>query len=272
MGEQANAVDLDLRNDFDDKVPRVRDVDLGQKLGLARPSDIRATIKAHIEILNGIGVLGRRPQTSGKLGGRPTVEYWLSKEQSLYVASKSETEAGKQTLLMLVKAFSAFERLVLERIPPMLRAEHGPWSKTWHTELMKELCALKGEVFTGRHPRWCARMNSVIYECLLGREIYAELKAQNPSPSKGRNHHQLITPEYRAAFEKQLGIVTALAATSCSLADLEDKVRAVYQHRPLQLPLWAARRLPAAGLAKALPKPKDTPSGDKQLRLVSDAD
>jgi hypothetical protein len=246
---------LDVRNDFDDKIPRVRDVDLGEKLGLARPSDIRATIKQHAKDLKDFGVIGQRPQTSGRLGGRPAVEFWLNKDQAIFVAGRSDTEVGRKTYKLLVKAFGVFEQMVIARIPPMLRAEFGPWSKTWHTDLMKELCTLKGEVFTGRHPRWCARMNSVIYECLLGRDVYAELKAQNPAPARGHNHHQFITPEYRETFEKQLGIVTALAATSISLADLEDKLRLLYQKKPLQLPLWAARR-PTPGLAKALPRSK----------------
>jgi hypothetical protein len=253
---EAAGIDLDLRNDFDDKVPRVRDIDVGRQLGLGQPRDIRRTIDGHLRILNACGIVARRAQNHGGGRGRPATEYWLNKEQALIVASKSETEVGEQTLLMLVKAFSVFEQMVLERIPPLLRAECGPWSKTWHTELMNELCALKGEVFTGRHPRWCARMNSIIYECLLGREMYAQLKTQNPSPSKGHNHHQLITDAYRAAFEKQLGIVTALAATAASLEDLEGRLRLLYQKKPLQLPLWAARRPPAPGLAKATPKPQ----------------
>lgn len=234
---------LSVRSDFDDKVPRVRDVDLGRQLGMAHPLDIRGTIKEHADFLNKIGFLARRPQNHGGGKGRPTEEFWLNKEQAYYIASLSKTEAGKQTLLMLVKAFSVFERMVVQRIPPLLRADFAPWSKVWRDELVSELSKLKGEVFNGgRHPRWCARWNSIIYECLLGKEVYAALKKQNPDPSKGHNHHQLITPEYREAFEKQLSIVTALAATSYSLADLEDKLRRLYQDKPLQLPLWAARR------------------------------
>jgi hypothetical protein len=252
---EAAGIDLDLRNDFDDKVPRIRDVDLGTYLGMARPSNIRQTIEANLEFIQALGVCTRRVQTSGRLGGRPATEYWLTEKQAFWLATQSGTDEGKRIAVLLVEAFDAFRRMVLERIPPLLRAECGPWSKTWHTELMNELCALKGEVFTGRHPRWCARMNSIIYECLLGREMYTELKTQNPSPSKGHNHHQLITDDYRAAFEKQLGIVTALAATAASLEDLEGRLRLLYQKKPLQLPLWAARRQTAPGLAKTAPKP-----------------
>lgn len=254
MAEPIEHLGIELANDFDDKVPRIRDVDLGAQLGMVQPRDIRGTIRAHAQILSAFGVCARRPQTSGSLGGRPATEYWLNKEQALYVASKSETEAGRQTLVMLVKAFSAFEQMILDRIPPLLRAEFAPWSKTWQDDLMKELCTLKGEVFNGRHPRWCAHINSVIYECLLGKDVYAQLKAQNPKPSRGHNHHQLITPEYRDAFNRQLGFVAGLASSCASLADLEGHLRRIYQKAPRQLPLWPPPRK-LQGLAKALPTP-----------------
>lgn len=256
MAEQATAIDLDLRNDFDDKVPRVRDIDIGKQLGMERPENIRHTIAKYAEDLNDFGVLTQRVKTPGKLGGRTAKEYWLNRDQAIFVAGRSDTELGRKTYKLLVKAFSAFERLLIERLPPFLRAEFAPWGKVWRDELMAELCKLRGELFTGRHPRWCARMNSIIYECVLGKELYAELKARNPKPAKGHNHHQLIDDAYREAFDKQLGSVMLLAESSCSLTDLEDRLRLVYQKRPMQLPLWAARSRPMPRLAKTGPKPE----------------
>jgi hypothetical protein len=253
MDDATESLGLDLRNDFDDKVPRVRDVDLGRQLGMAFPADIRGTIKNNASDLNDFGFLARRAGSHNGGKGRPVFEYWLNRDQAIFIAGRSDTEIGRKTYKLLVKAFSAFERMLLERLPPFLRAEYGSWNKVWRDELMVELCKLRGELFTGRHPRWCARLNSIIYECLLGRELYAQLKAQNPKPSKGHNHHQLIDERYRPAFEKQLSSVMLLAESSCSLADLEDRLRLVYQKRPMQLPLWAARRsMPQ--LAKTLPK------------------
>lgn len=255
MTEPIEHLGIELANDFDDKVPRVRDVDLGKQLEMARPSDIRATIKGHAEILSAFGFLGRRPQNHGGGRGRPAVEYWLNKEQALYIASKSETEAGRKTLVMLVKAFSAFERMLVQRLPPFLRAEFAPWTKTWKHELMVELCRLRGEIFTGRHPRWCARINATIYECLLGKELYALLKAHNPKPSKGHNHHQLVDEAYRKQFDDKLGEVRTIVASSYSMADAEARLRFSFQREPMQLPLWPAQRaLP--GLAKSLPGPR----------------
>jgi hypothetical protein len=254
MGDPVTNIELDLRNDFDDKVPRVRDVDLGTKLGMAQPRDIRRVIEEHADFLKELGFLARRAQNHGGGKGRPALEYWLNKEQAQYVATQSKTELGKRTVLMLVKAFQAFESMMLERLPPFIRAEFANWNKTWRDELMIELCKLRGELFTGKHPRWCARMNSIIYECVLGKEIYAALKARNPRPSKGHNHHQLIDDTYREAFNKQLDAVMVLAASSCSLAELEDRLRLLFQKKPMQLPLWAAQQPSRPGLAKAAPK------------------
>lgn len=253
MTEPMQSLGIDLRNDFDDHVPRVRDVDIGRQLGMAQPENIRQTIAKYAEDLNDFGVLTRRVKTSGRSGGRKATEYWLNKDQAVFVAGRSDTELGRKTYKLLVKAFSAFEKMLVERLPPFLRAEFGSWQKVWHNELMVELCKLRGELFTGRHPRWCARMNSIIYECLLGKELYAELKARNPKPSKGHNHHQLIDAAYRAAFDKQLANVMLLAESACSLEDLEGRLRLVYQKKPMQLPLWAAQHKAMPGLRKALP-------------------
>ncbi len=267
MSEPMESLGIELYNDFDDKVPRIRDVDLGERLGMAQPRDIRRTIEAHMKILSACGVVARRARTPGPLGGRPTTEYWLNKEQALIVASRSETEIGEQTMLLLVKVFSEFERLMTQTLPPFLRTQPAPWTKTWRDELMVELCTLKGELFTGRQPRWCARINSVVYECLLGKELSAQLKAQNPNPSKGHNHHQLITAEYRATFTGKLRDVMLLARHSGSLPELEDRLRFEYQGEPLQLSLAGVptkRSAAMPGPRKALPKPCKAPKRSAQ--------
>jgi len=124
-------------------------------------------------------------------------------------------------------------------ISPLLAAEYPsrPWEKTWRDDMMVELCALKGEVFSGRHPRWAAWINSVIYECLLGKEVYAELKREVPNPSKGKNLHQRIRPELMERFDKQLEFIGNIATISSSLSDFVAKLRTIYQQKSFQLPL-----------------------------------
>jgi hypothetical protein len=122
-------------------------------------------------------------------------------------------------------------------ISPLLAADFRPWGKTWRDDMMTELCKLKGEIFSGKHPRWAAHYNAVIYECVLGKEIYAELKRENPHPSKGKNHHQRIRPELMERFDKQLEFIGNIAHISSSLADFTAKLRTIYQSKPFQLPL-----------------------------------
>lgn len=126
-----------------------------------------------------------------------------------------------------------------KHISPLLAPDYPsrPWEKTWRDDMMVELCALKGEVFSGRHPRWAAWINSVIYECLLGREVYAELKREVPNPSKGKNLHQRLRPELMERFDKQLEFIGNIASISSSLADFVAKLRTIYQQKPFQLPL-----------------------------------
>ena len=70
--------------------PRIKDTELGQRLGYARPAKIRELIKAHEENLNKINRLptvGCRPEG----GGREVMEYYLDRKQAIFICMKSET-------------------------------------------------------------------------------------------------------------------------------------------------------------------------------------
>lgn len=234
----ASAFDgLAVRDDFDDKEARVRDVDVGIKLGMAQPENIRATIRKYAEDLNDFGILTRRAIIH-KGAGRPVSEYWLNKDQALFICGRSDTELGRATYKLLVKAFGAFLRGAQTIvIPPILQADFRPWEKTWQDDIAKLLCDLKGEAFSGRQPRWVANHYGEIYECLLGKEAYAELKRRNPKPAKGHNHHSLIADHLIERFRAQLNVVEALLRVSSSLADFRSNLRRNFKGAPLQLPL-----------------------------------
>ena len=59
--------------------PRIRDLDLADKLGYERPHDIRELIRRFDSLL---GVIRTVRKTSGERGGRPGVEFWLTEEQA----------------------------------------------------------------------------------------------------------------------------------------------------------------------------------------------
>lgn len=114
---------IELSDEFEDGLARVRDVDIGRRLGMAQPLDIRRTIEKYSQDLNDFGVLAHRAKTSGARGGRPAIEYWLNKDQAIYIAGRSDTEVGRTTYKLLVKAFGAFERMASQ---PVLTTRQDP--------------------------------------------------------------------------------------------------------------------------------------------------
>lgn len=90
--------------------PRVRDIDLGERLGFEHPRQVRRLIKQHESALAGFGeVCTAAVQTSGK-GGRPSREFWLNEGQALYIASKSDAPVAPAVLTMLINVFVAYRR------------------------------------------------------------------------------------------------------------------------------------------------------------------
>ncbi len=150
-------------------------------------------------------------------------------------------------------ADALYERFVGKSSPsarsPLLADTLQPWSLTWQASLMAELCKLKGEVFTGRHPRWAAWINSVIYECVCGPDLYAQMRAENSKPQRGHNRHQQLTQEAKAHVELHLKIVQSHAAVASSLSELVETLRYLYEKQALQLalPLPDKRKKRGAG-------------------------
>lgn len=249
MADQIESIaGLVVRDDFADSEPRIRDLDLGERLGYSRPRDTRNLIRSMVESgkLKDIAQRGVPSRRDDGMPSTPVNEYWLTERQALKVIAKSETAIADQILDEVIELFVAYRqgRLKPHHIPPLLAEDFRPWNKTWRDDMMREIAALRGETFTGKHPRWAARVNAVIYECLLGAEAYAELKAKNPNPSKGHNHHQLLRADLVERFEKQLEFISKLASVSYSVDDFISKLRTVYQHKSLQLavPFWRVEK------------------------------
>jgi hypothetical protein len=102
-----------VRVDEDD-TPRVLDVVLAEHLGYERPRDVRKLIE---RLKNGQNladseVCATVSRTSAK-GGRPATEYWLTEEQALYVAAKSETTKADAILKQIIRVFVAARKGLL---------------------------------------------------------------------------------------------------------------------------------------------------------------
>lgn len=90
--------------------PRVRDLDLAERLGFDRPRKIRELILRHKDEIDGFGVCPTVGRTSGPKGGRPTTEYYLNEEQALLIATVSNAPAASVVRRALITTFVALRR------------------------------------------------------------------------------------------------------------------------------------------------------------------
>jgi hypothetical protein len=94
-----------------DGEPRILDTDLAESLGFDRPLNIRKIIARHAKNLSNFSVLSTVEKTPlpGSGGGRPTQEYWLNKQQALFITTKSDapTEALRGDIVNLTGAMCA---------------------------------------------------------------------------------------------------------------------------------------------------------------------
>jgi hypothetical protein len=92
-----------------DHEPRIRDLDLAERLGYANPHDVRKLIRRMIAggSLSDVAVFATTAKTSG---GRPGSDFWLTEAQALKVAAKSETEPADALLNEMIRVYMLARR------------------------------------------------------------------------------------------------------------------------------------------------------------------
>lgn len=240
---------LEFRAEGDGE-PRIRDLDLAERLGFERPVNIRKLIREHIGRL---GVISEREITSGSKGGRPGTEYWLTERQALFVTTQSRTEKAADVTMFLVDAYLAVrrqlehDRQAIKWLPQrlveafLLPKPAAEWERMFQPSLVRAICALHGETYeSGPHPRHLSSTNRKIYDVIFSSPIGREIKSRNPLPKWGSNHHQHLTPETREYFAAQLKVVEAIARGASDKSDFWRRMDREYAGGLLQLPLRGA--------------------------------
>lgn len=108
---QAETIDGFLVEEHEDE-PRIRDLELAERLGFERPRDIRRLIERHSE------ALGRRvtvTRLSGNRNGQEVEEQWLTEAQALYICAKSEAARAIEITKAVIQVFVAFRKGQLTR-------------------------------------------------------------------------------------------------------------------------------------------------------------
>jgi hypothetical protein len=219
----------------------IRDLDLARLLGYELTYDIRKLI-ARWE--PEIGVVATVAKTSGDRGGRPSLEFWLTEEQALFIAVKSETPNAiavtKQIIRVFQDAVASAHRVggwtndeVMARI---FAPAPEDWEACFQESLVVELCRLDGVAWSGgRHPRYLRSTNRKIYDMVFTTDIGRELKRLNPNPKFGSNHSQQLNPEVRRYFQRQLDKVEAIARQSSGKAEFWTRMHREYPGKIMQI-------------------------------------
>ena len=97
----------------DDDEPRIRDIELGERLGFARPAKIRDLIKrlarlGKLKDVRCIPTVGRQQTGLGRTRALVVNEFWLTQRQALKVILKSETAIADQIQEEVIDVFEAY--------------------------------------------------------------------------------------------------------------------------------------------------------------------
>ena len=93
-----------------DNEPRILDLDLAEWLEYERPRAIRDLIKRRMDDLEQLGVCRTVRQTSGETGGRPSDEFYLNKQQAIFITTQAGTPKAISSTVHLIQKFDAYER------------------------------------------------------------------------------------------------------------------------------------------------------------------
>jgi len=133
--------------------PRVRDLDLAEKLGFAEPRAIRKIIKRNEAKLLSFGT--RSTMSRVTITGQPSEEYYLNQKQAIFICMKSETEQAFDVQIEIVHVFDAYLTGTVSTSMPMGRElkirdlaycvrvfslSRDLWSKQMMLYAIKRLC------------------------------------------------------------------------------------------------------------------------------------
>lgn len=86
---------------------RIKDVELGARLGFAKPVKIRELIKRHLPSLEAMGTV----PTMGTVNrGQEATEFYLNRKQAIFITAKSETAEATEITIEIIERFDAYEK------------------------------------------------------------------------------------------------------------------------------------------------------------------
>ena len=110
---------------------RILDIDLGKRLGFAKPVKIRELIKRHLPSLEQMGTV---PTVGTVKRGQDATEYYLNRKQAIFITAKSETAEATDITIEIIHRFDAYERgEIAHTSPKPKRIRKPPMLTTFKT-------------------------------------------------------------------------------------------------------------------------------------------
>ena len=241
-----------------DGEPRIRDVELGQWLGMAQPADIRRNIKKLLDsgILNDSDV-SRASRHGGGAVERPITEYFLGEEAAIMVAARSATAKGKRFARQLARMFLALESASrdIEQLKALcFTRELSNNEQQLFIPLLGLLAQARGEDPSTRSYPWGPWIGRIVYSCAEGKVSELQKYRREINPECRHRDYNHMTEVQQQNLRRVLAVAEAFADLCAKngdgLARWRELMLSHYDRQPLQLTL-------ADGVRRLLPqKPK----------------
>lgn len=222
---------------------RIRDVELGQWLGLAKPANIRAQIRSMLdrEILSDSD-LTRAVCQANDVAGRSYTEFYLGEEAAIMVAARSTTAKGKKFARQLARMFLALDsaRRDVEQLKALcFTRELSNNEKQLFIPLLELLAQARGEDPQTRSYPWGPWVGQLVYACAEGHIGELQKFRREINPECRHRDYNHMTEAQQQNFRRVLAVAEAFADLCAKsgegLGRWRELMLSRYDKQPLQL-------------------------------------
>lgn len=235
---------------FDDCMARVRDVDLGEWLGMAKPRGIRENIKKLISdgFLSDSDVVRISANAKGAVQKQVT-EFWLTESQAMIVTARSESAKAVGMVKLLVAVFEAATNdqrragkileLCFTRVPRRVKSRFVP--------IICAISKIRGCEYDGegQPPGWARDIACRIYGYAFPDRKQQEYRRElNPDPNASSRDYYFCTDDGLRVLDRILQDGEAFACVAQSFEHWVDMMNHRFKDDGLQLSFLVRGALP----------------------------
>ena len=237
----------------DDAEVRIRDTDLGARLGYEQPRDIRKLIGRlrKEKRLSQVAMRAIVARMRNKQGERSVTvnECWLTREQALIVCMRSDTKGAAAVqdamVAVLLRVFDGAKSQIPEasivRFLLLPAGARRPWDRArFDRELTLEVCRAVGIPWDGNGKQPGGQLGRVweeFYKTGFSKSAHAEMKARIPYPKFGDNLWQTTSDEGEKVLKERLETLRTVASISKNKSDFFANMKRAFGKSMLQLVL-----------------------------------